>query len=634
VATVAFQHERTVTPGARGANRLDVDVALLAGAQPDLRDFRLLDAQQREVGYLLVTQNNEPRWLSGRLLPIAATKKTSGFEADFGRAATIDRVRLDGIAAPFLKRVTLEGSGDRTRWTLLADATVFNLPDEELRLTEIAFTPGAYRYLRFVWDDRSSAPVKTVGLSAREHDSATRPEPMRFATASVKRASEPGKSRYRITLPGPHLPITHLEIDVAGGNVFRMGTVTEPRLEGGTIVPQDLGSAKLKRAERDGVVAAEMSIPIAPVSGRELDLAIDDANNPPLNITAIRARLAPQPWVYFESPDGAPLAARYGNDSLLPPLYDLEAYRSYVSTKNVASAKWDERTTGFSPSKEGRAEARPTFGAVIEREQFRVSRKLPDAPAGLTVLLLDAHALAHSNELRDLRLADAEGRQVPYLIEHRAEPLTVKLPMPARGASGSTSVYRFELPYANLPGGALALTTDARVFDREVTVRRVADNHRNRRGDIIATAAWRSGEPDLPPPALRLELPYPVPRRLELLVDEGDNAPLPLASAHLLLPAEALRFTHPGTMLFLLYGNRRASAPRYDISLLAPRVFAEPARELSLGPPPEVREADDDRNGRKLFWAGIVIAAVVLIALLLRLVLVSPETSHAPSDTT
>ncbi|HEX6086554.1 MAG TPA: DUF3999 family protein, partial [Thermoanaerobaculia bacterium] len=510
MAAVAFSHERPVTPGARGANRLDVDVTLLAGAQNDLRDLRLLDAQQREIGYLLVTPDAQPRWSNARLLPIAPTRKTSGFEADFGRAMTIDRVRLDGITAPFLKRVTVEGSGDRARWTLLADATVFDLPEQELRRTEIDFTPGAYRYLRFVWDDRSSAPVTAGSVSAREHDSAARPEPLRFAATFVKRASEPGKSRYRITLPGSRLPITHLEIEVAGGNVFRTARVTEPRLGRGIVEPQDLGTSKLKRTERDGAVAAEMSIPMAEASGRQLDLEIDDANNPPLPITAIRARLAPQPWIYFESPDGAPLTARYGNATVLPPLYDLEAYRSYVSTKEVALAKWGDVGRASARLGEGRAEARPTFGSVIETGQFRVSRRVPDA-TGLSVLLLDAHVLAHSNELRDLRLADAQGRQVPYLVEHRAEPLTLQLALSARAASGSKSTYRIELPYANLPAGTLVLTTSARVFDRHVTIRQ-------RRGGVVTSAAWRSGEPEEPAPALRLELPHHPPRTMELIV--------------------------------------------------------------------------------------------------------------------
>jgi hypothetical protein len=606
-----------------------VDVALLAGAQSDLRDLRLFDAQQREVGYLLVRQEQAPRWIPARVLPIAATKTTSGFEADLGRATRIDRIELEGIARPFLKRATLEGSGDRARWTLLADTTVFDLPEQELRHTEVAFEAGEYRYLRVVWDDRASARVQSLGgVRARVSDSAAPPEPMRFHAPFERRPSEPRKSRYRITLPGGRLPIAAVEVEVAGGNVFRFARVTEPRLANGTITPVPLGSAKLKRTERDGTVAAEMVVPVQAPEGRELDLEIDDGNNPPLGIRAIGLRFAPQPWIYFESPDGAPLRARYGSDRALPPLYDLEAYRSYVHTRKAAPARWASAPEPAMTARPAGVTIPP--GAKLEIEKFRVSRRLPDAPPGLTSLTLDAHALAHSANLADVRLVDGNGLQIPYLVEYRAEPLALKIPLPARRASGSSSVYRMELPYANLPSSVLVLTTTARVFDRTVTVRRVSDNHRNRAGAVIATAAWRSGEPDLAPPSLRLELPGHTPRGLELLVDEGDNAPLPIESAQLLLPSTALRFEHPGRPLFLVYGNRRAAAPRYDLSLLAPRVFSEPARDLSPGAAPDIPDATDDRKGRRLFWLGVVVAAVVLTLLLIRMVVVRPETSHAP----
>lgn len=273
-------------------------------------------------------------------------------------------------------------------------------------------------------------------------------------------------------------------------------------------------------------------------------------------------------------------------------------------------------------------------GSPIARDQFRVSRKLPEAPAGLTVLLLDAHVLARSNELADVRIADAEGRQVPYLVEERAEPLAVKLTVPERTPEGRSSIYRLELPYDTWPNGTrLVLTTRARVFDREVVVRRVPDNHRNRRAAAIASSPWRSADPELLPPPFEVNVAVRGTRAIEVVVDEGDNAPLPITSAQLLLPSRALRFLHPGTPLFLLYGNRRASAPRYDLALLAPRLSGKPARELTL-PAPALDERGDDATGRRWFWIGITIAAVVLIAMLLRLVLFSAETSRAPSDTT
>src|SRR5205085_7766211 len=83
-----------------------------------------------------------------------------GFEVDFSTARPIDRLVLNGIPAPFLKRFLLEGSGDRSHWTVLvAEGTLFDLPDEDLRQTEVAFPAGEYRYLRVTSNDLESGLV-------------------------------------------------------------------------------------------------------------------------------------------------------------------------------------------------------------------------------------------------------------------------------------------------------------------------------------------------------------------------------------------------------------------------------------------------------------------------------------------
>src|SRR5206468_4482582 len=123
-------------------------------------DLRLIDRDGNEVQYLLITPKVEPTWRGAKLLRVAPTKTTSGFEADLDALLPIDRVRLDGLPAPFLKRVQVEGSGDRAHWSMLIpSATVFDLPNEGLELTTLDFAAGSYRYLRVTWDDRSSARI-------------------------------------------------------------------------------------------------------------------------------------------------------------------------------------------------------------------------------------------------------------------------------------------------------------------------------------------------------------------------------------------------------------------------------------------------------------------------------------------
>jgi hypothetical protein len=614
---------RTVTPGAKGPNRLDVDVALLAGAKPrDLADLRLHDAAGNEVPYLFIAPPDRAHvWKNATILPVAATKTSSGFEADLGATADVDRIEITGIAAPFLKRLRLEGSGDREHWTMLAaDATLFDLPEEKLRDLDLDFAHGDYRYLRVTWDDRNSARVQSVGaVRARVYDSGAAPPPMNAPVAFHLLPSERGKSRYRLTLPGSHLPVTAIELQVTNANVDRAASVSEPRLSGNSVVPVALGSSTLRRAERDGAVAADTSVPISSPEGPDLDLVVENGNNPPLSITAIVARLAPQPWIYFESADGAPLTATYGDARLQRPHYDLEASRRGIASVEVARATWSPAAVAAKSSAPG--DGVPMTGAPIDGKDFRYARTLGAMPRGLTSLVLDAHVLAHSDALADVRLVDSNGNQIPYLVERRDSPLPIRLAVPGReSAAGNRSIYRFTLPYDTLPHGTqLVLRTSARVFDRAVLLRRPADESHGRDAELLESESWKSSDPESDPPPLTLAAPARNAHAVELEIDEGDNAPLPIVSAELLLPSYALRFVNPGSTLTLLYGNPSMTPPRYDLALLAPRLFGESSHEVTLAAAEPADTAGGRSRERKIFWIVIAAAAVVLLFTLTRL---------------
>src|SRR5205085_7544972 len=291
-------------------------------------------------------------------------------EADLEALLPINGFRVEGLAPPFLKRVRLEGSGDRSHWTLLIpDATLFDMPNDGLALTTLDFAPGSYRYLRLTWDDRSSARMAQPRRVEARVASATRgPAPLRTAVTVERRPSEPGKSRFRIRLPGAHLPIVALELSVGGGNVLRAARITEGRLDGGTVVPTELGTATLRRSVRDGLAAAELRIPITPPSESQLELAVEDGNNPPLEVTGATAIFATLPFIFFES-NGDTLVARLGDQRLAAPRYDLEAERDRVPSLSLAAAHWgaahDVAVTA------GGVAAMPTAGATIDPQQFR-----------------------------------------------------------------------------------------------------------------------------------------------------------------------------------------------------------------------------------------------------------------------
>lgn len=646
-ATAQFRYERPIQTGGAGPRRLAVDVPLLTGSQPfypapgnGLSDLRLFDSSGQEIQHLLVSNAAEqPVWRSALTLPVAsvetATVKTSGYEVDFGQALLIDRFRIEGLRAPVLKRVRLEGSGDRARWTLLVDeGTIFDLPEERLVQTELAFTPGQYRYVRVTFDDSRSGRVERPQFSsAREVRNATAPPPLTTPLAFERRPSEPGRSQFRVRLPGARLPIVALDVDIGGTHVLREATVLEPRLNGGQIIPNQLGQGVLKRVVRDDITASSLRIPIAAPVEPQLDLVIDDGNNPPSEIRGITAVFGDLPWIYFESTADT-VIARYGNPSLKAPRYDLEAVRATVSINTTMDATWGEaRLRAEQENVSSAAPALPTIGATLDSGTFRYVRTIPSGPAGLVTVPLDAAVLAHSRtgNFADVRVLDAANRQVPYLVERASEPLSLDLtiePVTTRPASlppdRRISVYRIRLPLEGLPGGRLVLTTSARIFTRQVSVGQEHGPERRRRDpwfETLAMSDWSHADQESAPPALTMPLLPTETREVFVTVEDGDNSPLPLASARLLLPSYRLRlFRERDAALRLAYGRRDLSAPQYDIELIAQQLTGVAATEVVPGPEPtSAPSATLTLISPTLFWGVLIAAVLVLITLVVRL---------------
>jgi hypothetical protein len=655
-----FAYERPIVTAGAGAQRLAVDVPLVAAGAPftivprpdglaaagGLADLRLFDGGGREVPYLLVpAPPSAPDWIGGVVLPVAITEKTSGFEADIGSVETVDAMRVEGLPAPFLKRLVLEGSGDRSHWTMLdPEGTLFDLPDERLRRLEIEFRRGAYRYLRVTWDDTNSGRLPMPRLASARRVSASAPPPVRTrALDAERRPSEPGRSRYRLRLPGARLPIVALQIDVGGsGPLLRQAVVTESRLTGGEVAPATLGRATLRRAVRGGASASELRVPIERPTEAELDLAIEDGNNPPLDLTSVSAVFAELPWIYFEAPDGS-LVARYGDASAKAPSYDLEAVRESVKINALPEAQWGEprplvRNSSASPPPDI-----PAIGAPVDAAAFRFARPIPDGPAGLVALPLDAAALAHSGgpvtRFSDVRIIEPGGRQVPYLVERRDEPLSLDLALEPVTAEVSPSVrsgrnrtaYRVTLPYVGLPGASVVLDTSARVFQRAVRlgVERPPDRrHRDARYEVFAHRVWQHADQQAAAPALMLQVPSLDVTELILMVDEGDNSALPITAARLLLPSYRLRFYRPAASgVRLAYGRTDLAPPRYDLALLAMQVLGAETREVAADPESgAAAAAAQTLVSPRVFWGLLSLAIVVLLAMIGRLV----ATSSAP----
>jgi hypothetical protein len=243
------------------------------------------------------------------------------------------------------------------------------------------------------------------------------------------------------------------------------------------------------------------------------------------------------------------------------------------------------------------------------------------SPEGVTRFLLPPEVLAPSRaDLADLRVVDGSSRQWPYLLREDAASPDRPLAVGAPRVEAGRSRYDLGLPVRPLVVDRLTVHVDRAIFDRAYTVTGEPSPGATlllARGRLVR-AAGDPGEIAIPLSRSRVE-------KLALVVDDGDEAPLPIVAAHARVPLPELVLVAPAGAYTLLTGDPEARPPRYEIAGARDDVLAVRAGDAQAGPvapnprhraPPERRPETMERWG---IWGVMVLAVVALGALALRL---------------
>jgi hypothetical protein len=292
----------------------------------------------------------------------------------------------------------------------------------------------------------------------------------------------------------------------------------------------------------------------------------DDGDNPPLDLRGVTAVFAELPWIYFEAQPGT-LIARFGNVKAEAPRYDLEAVRASLPAA-MSTATWGPERSPASLERPAPGLPLPTRGSQVSLSSFTYRRTLPPGPEGLTVVSLDAAAFAHSaseqGRFADVRVLDTDGLQVPVPPREarRAADAGPAARTPRSAGGRGDGTFRVRRGRA-LPGDqwrdAGADHARARVFGAWCGSACGPPPDRQGRTVLrtIETRVWEQRDEAAAAPRLTLPLPPALSGEVVLDVDEGDNQPLPIERATLLVPSYAVRFFRSDAApLLLAYGGQ------------------------------------------------------------------------------
>lgn len=623
-----WKNRQTVDIAAPGLVRIDLRPDTLDAIEASSPDLRLVNADGQEQPYQLESAADQPRQVfPARNFSPELTGAATQLTFATGTAQPLDSLELESPHPHFLKAVRVEVSDDRVHWTPVgAGVPVFRQwGAEHLRLP---LAGRSTAQVRVTLDDSRSPPVPFTGATVL---TTAEPgwEPVPMEARITRREEFAGETVLTLALEGRRVPLARLEFDTHEPLFTRRVSLATRTLHDGASTEQAFATGTIYRLQLDGLPArAQLGLPLhAAPDTRELLVRIHNADSPPLNLSAVRVLRRPV-WLVFHAPAAGRYTLLSGNSRAGAPRYDLAAFASdlrHATATTVSPGPLQPNPAYRAP--EALADV-PLAGAALAADGWTARRAVRLTARGVQELELDADALAQSRpDFADLRLLRA-GRQVPFLLERPdlSRALAVSLTPDDDPKRPTHSRWKLGLPRARLPLSRIVFTSPTPLFQRTL---RLYEKVPTDRGDFfdhtLATATW-SRAPGPPPQPLTLVLSA-VPRTDTLFIetDNGDNPAIALAASQVAHPVVRLVFKAE-TMdeITLLYGQPSASAPRYDLSLVAGQLLSSERAVATLG---AAKNQDDgfargalrSLRGGPLFWGALILLVAVLLAIIARL---------------
>jgi hypothetical protein len=600
--TTAFRYSAPIQT-TEGWNLLDLPNDVLDGCRAGLADLRMVDDTGNEVAFAFEpAQESAKRRLSLQDVETVPRVHTVVLVDRGADAPAANRVDLEIADSSFLKPVVLEASPDRVSWAQIAHGSVFRTASATS--TSLGFPANDRRWWRVRMDDRNGEVVTLNSVTVWQAQSKLPASEIPLAVRELPAATGES-STWVVTLPAANLSLSAIRLTASDAAFQRRVRIYERVFVRDEVNRELLGEGILYRG-----VDLQDRVAVRPASSKTLEIEVESSGGLALHVTGASAQMEPR-RLMFHADAGRRLSLMYGSPSVQAPHYDLDEALLRGLPGPLHTAHLGARSpTGHLPE----SVSAPARGAEIDAAAWRHRHDIL-LPATGTVAWIDLDLPA--SELPSLRIADASGHQVPYLLESaprlRTSPAALKVRnedtktiVQIDGASKRASVTAVEL-MANGPD----------YFQRQVQLREVALDQRGRAGSRwLGSAGWNK-QPNEPFSPLRIPIARPAADTIEAELDNGDNAPVQVSSIALVWELRRVDFVfEPGDKLQLLYGNPTAASARYDLGLVAQRVLSSPAEMARLGPLIERPSAGNAVP--RWFWVFVVAAALLVMLALVR----------------
>lgn len=460
---------------------------------------------------------------------------------------------------------------------------------------DVPHQPGPFRLRLHGAKPALVSGLQAMYLGAQHVDPVTE-----AATVEGPVARGDGGVRYTVRLPGPRV-VTGLALTIDEAILARDITVSVPQHE-------DAGVRKrIERAQVGDVRIDETALTRLDLGPASDTLYVDvaEGRDQPLHITGAAVSSV---GALLITPDAgpAPQTLYFGGTEPDQPS------EVAIAADELARIGARVPADGIVPVPNPAFVPRPTrvgvdeAGAPLNLALWRWERAIVGGPGRVRVSI-DAGALAHGLPgLDDLRVVDADGRSIPYTVAPSAAPLALELGPVERVERGGDSEITVALPAGAGVVGRIELDSDQPVFARDVELVR----DRGAYTETLRSVRWDASAGR----TLAIDVDEPLQGALLIRIRNGEDRPLAIRAVRAYAVGHELLVRVPEGGARLIYGNRRASAPDFDLALVqdAGDASVSPA---TVGPEQRVAGAAMTWMDRALMGAAFAGLAAGLLAL-------------------
>ncbi|MFZ2193086.1 MAG: DUF3999 family protein [Candidatus Moraniibacteriota bacterium] len=340
-----WKYYKEISNAGEGLSRINLDDEVFSGATKDLSDLRIIDSENKEVPFKLVSGKEQfkkdrvaVRMINNSFIP----GENSQVILDLGTSGSlVNNLTINTTSENFQRNVKVYGGDDKEKWNVLKDdGYIYDFTDKKANFksqnTEILFSDSAFRYIKIEIADENGNPVKILSVETGNIVKEKTREYARHPQIKSNENTDKKITEIIVDLGASGIPTGKINIGSENVNFNRSILVYASNENNGNNWTY-LSQGYIFRYETPKFIGENMTVAFPETNKRFIKIEIANKDDAPIVVSGIDT-FSIYREIIFQTKTNEQYRLFYGNKKADYPQYDLEKYFQYLEPDKAVQA--------------------------------------------------------------------------------------------------------------------------------------------------------------------------------------------------------------------------------------------------------------------------------------------------------